>query len=251
MGNTSSDLLREFYYVDYQMVEMFFTQLPKKARERFHNEYGMIVQPKFKASVLPSVESSRDKLGAPYDSTIAQLRYVEEYIRANETLGDVEKLQGRFIEGTVVVRYASVTTPTGSNLLFAFPKEVIYERKEQFMKSYTILGDIDKCWYSSGSPPEKTPDDSTLSRIVSVWDNILIEKSRPDKGVIRPALYTEFTDRRQGVLRALQYMEQHLENFALERTFSGIMKVRERFTGETHEHVVLYPLYLEIPPVVA
>src|SRR6266700_2157648 len=50
---------------------------------------------------------------------IAQLQYVEEHIREHETLGTIETLQGRFIDGTLVVRYASVTTPRGS-LLFAF-----------------------------------------------------------------------------------------------------------------------------------
>lgn len=244
MGSKSSGKLRDFYYVDDQMVAMYFTQLPKKARERFHNEYGMIVQPKLEASLTPSIETSRDKLEAPYNTVIAQLKYVEEYIRAHEPLGTIETLQGRFIEGTAVVRCASVTTPRGG-LLFAFPTEGAYARLEQFRKSYTILGDLDKCWYGVSRPPDKTPDGSTLSRITSVWDYIAMEKSRSNEGVIRPAPYSEHADRRAGVLKALLYMERHLGDSALERRFSGIMRIRERFTDGTQEHVVLYPLYLE------
>lgn len=250
MGNASSDMLRDFYYVDDQMVQMYFTQLPHKTRERFHKEYSMIVQPKFKASFNPAIETSRDKLDAPYDTVIAQLQYVEEHIREHETLGTIETLQGRFIDGTLVVRCASVTTPRGS-LLFAFPTEGSYARKEQLTKSYTLLGDLDKCSYAVGRPPDKTPDSSTLSRITSVWNYICMEKSRSNEGVITPSLYTEFAGRRSDVLRALLYMEDHLADSALERRFGGIVKVRERFTDGTQEHVVLYPLYLELSQVPA
>jgi len=243
MGKTS-DILRDYYYVDDQMVDMYFTQLPHKARARFHQEYGMIVQPKFKASFSPSFESSRDKLEAPYNKVIAQLHYVEEHIRATETLGTLKTLQGKFISDSLNVKCASVTTPRGA-LLFAFPAEGAEARRERFARSYTLLGDLDKCMHAMGRPPDKTPDSSTLSRVTSVWDYIYMEKSKSNAGRIRPSPYLEHTDRRPGVVRALFYMEKHL-NDSSERTFSGIMKVRERFTVGTQEHVVLYPLYLEV-----
>lgn len=250
MSRRARKTLRDFYYVDDQLVQIYFTQLPRTVREQFHQDYGSTAELGLKASWPPSIETKRTKLEAPYSTVIAQLMYVEDQLKASEQVGSLETPRGRFIEGVFSVRYASVRSESGG-IFFVYAAEGSSARKAKYGKSFTILGDLSKCWFALGRPPERTPDESTLRRLVGIYDGIRTSKQiNASGGNMRPH-YGGFSDGKEGVLKALKFMELYVRDSAVDGTFHGLLIIRDKFVDDTAEHYVLYPIYLERTPATA
>jgi hypothetical protein len=113
-------VIRDFYYIDTRVISSYFTQLPPKTRKRFRDEFVSTVDPVFKASLPPAVETERSKLEVPFDEAIAQLKYVEQHLKERGDIGPVDALNTRYMKASSTSRmdWCLLTT---SGCLWHFP----------------------------------------------------------------------------------------------------------------------------------
>lgn len=160
--------MRDFIYIDEQILRMYYTELPKKEQLKFRKGYSR-TDIEVILSLPPQIKTKEFRPELPYDAAVALSLFLEDYIRADHQMGNLDTLEGEFVEGVMGARYATIKSKEGDDILVAFPQEGIPECIKNLGKSYFLVGDARKYWSARDYPLKEPPGPSALRRLADVF----------------------------------------------------------------------------------
>src|SRR5258708_24723048 len=92
--------MRDFFYIDEQLLRMYFTQLPGRERAKFKLDV-FVNTPDFELGLSPKVKVERYRPELPDEARVALALFMEEHLTKGESPGTLDSLEGKFLQGTV------------------------------------------------------------------------------------------------------------------------------------------------------
>ncbi len=242
-------MLKEFFYIDRDLLLMYFAQLPPEDRLTFRREYRTDLE--LELSLTPKIGTKRQRPDLPDSIPVALASFLGPWLEAHETIGDTVLINEHFIAREFEIGYTRL--PRG--ILVAFPREGGRNRMRKFGGSFVILGDSANCNHQWNRPISGRSDASTMERLYAVWEDICFNRGKDTRGERgKPFRFRGGADGgREDVFQSLMDIECMVRRRCIPARLRGICRVRTRIKGripgQTLDHEgelsVLYPLFLE------
>jgi hypothetical protein len=245
--------LRDYFYVDPDLLLMYFAQLPPAHRLKFRKEYRVDID--LELSLNPKLATKRQRPQLPDSIPISLAEFVGGWLEANEDTGDPQSLTGDFVAGQFEVRYTRVPLQDGPSVFVAFPAEGSRKRLAQSGDTYVILGDTSNCNHQWNRPASTHSDASALERLQWLWDDVNSHRQKDARGIEEQSSYAGFLYGRADIFRGLINIERGAWRRLMPARFSGICRVRGWFRSDDEpkfcvsgtdpgQLCALYPLFL-------
>src|SRR5579864_833175 len=235
---------KDFYYVDEQLLRMYYTQLPEAAQAEFRSR-AFIGTPTFTLGLSPKFDFERYRPELPFESRIALALFMEAEIRKRYEVSTLDKIKSKFIEGTFHALHGAVAVPKLLPIVVAYPEDGIATELARHHRSFIVLGEATFCWRAWQFEPEHSAADSVFSRLLDMFQNFRTEKANDvtDTGEdipyhLRPGGQDDYLDK---LMSILDEYRKHLKR----DTFSGMFVLRQTLHTKLGVVVVLYPLFLQ------
>lgn len=236
---------KDFYYVDEQLLRMYYTQLPEAVQAEFRSR-AFTDTPKFTLALSPKFDLERYRPELPFEMRVALALFMGAEIRKRYQVSTLRSIKSKFVEGTFTALHGVVALPKMLPFLLLYPEAGITAELEYHHKSFVILGEATFAWRAWQFVPEHSPADSVFSRLSDIFGNVLTEKANDVTGTgadvpyhLRPGGQADYLDK-------LIYMLEVEYRRNLKRdTFAGMFVVRQILRTRRDMVAILYPLFLQ------
>src|SRR5260370_24108697 len=235
---------RDFYYVDEQLLRMYYSQLSEATQAKFRNR-AFTDEPSFSIGLQPKIDFGRYRAQLPFDMRIALALFMETELRKQYKISTLENITSKFVDGSFHALHGSVALPKLLPIFVAYPEEGISTDLKQHKRSFVVLGEATFCWRAWQFEPNHSVADSVFSRLLDMFWNVRTEKANDVTGKgddilynLRPGGQDDYLDKLTSILDEYR---THLKR----DTLRGLFIVRQTLNTKLGVVAVLYPLFLE------
>lgn len=234
---------KDFYYIDEQLLRMYYTQLPEATQAKFRSR-ALTNTPMFTLSLSPKFDFGRYRPELPFELRVALALFMEAEIRKLYEVSALESITSKFIVGTFRPLHGVVALPKMLPILVAYPEDGIGAELSRHHRSFVVLGEAAFCWRAWQFKPEHSVADFVFSRLLDIFQNYRTEKANDvtDTGEdilydLRPGGQDDYLDK---LMSILDEYRKHLKC----NTFRGMFIRRQVLHNKLGVVAVLYPLFL-------